>query len=67
MKDTSSRFEGLATFAGFQEGIPELNIPGFNLWNLTRDIPGHPTGSTVSERTLCVFLANLQRLEITNR
>lgn len=67
MNNNASRFAGLATFAGFQEGIPELNIAGFNLWNLTRDIPGHPTGSTVSERTLTVFLANSQSLELTNR
>ncbi len=39
-----------ATYHAFQEGIE--GIPGFELWNLTSDIPGHPAGSTVSRRTL---------------
>lgn len=51
------RFAGLAVFAGHQEGIPELNIAGFDLWNLIRDITGHPKGSTVSTKTLDAHLA----------
>lgn len=42
--------EAPATYAGFQEGMADL--PGFHLWNLTKDIPGHPAGSTVSSNTL---------------
>lgn len=65
MNATASDFSQIATFAGYQEGLPELGLPGFNLWNLTRDIPGHPTGSTVSEKTLAAFLAS--SLELSNR
>lgn len=36
----------LATQSGF--GV----MPDFDLWNLTTDIPGHPTGSSVSSATL---------------
>lgn len=40
-----------ATFVGIQEGIPG-KIADIELYNLTQDIPGHPTGSTVSRQTL---------------
>lgn len=40
-----------ATFVGIQEGIPG-KIADIELYNLTADIPGHPTGSTVSRETL---------------
>lgn len=39
-----------ADFIGIQEGTGR--IPGFELYNLTQDIPGHPAGSTVSRETL---------------
>jgi hypothetical protein len=39
-----------AKFIGHQEGFGDT--PGFNVYNLKKDIPGHPTGSTVSEETL---------------
>lgn len=42
-------FSDLATLLGFQEdGLGG----GFWLYNLTCSIPGHPEGSTVTERTL---------------
>lgn len=37
-------------YQGFQEGYGD--IPGFHLYNLTEDIPGHPKGSTVGRETL---------------
>lgn len=37
-------------FLGRQEGIGKQ--PGFNLYNLTEDIPGHPKGSSVGPETL---------------
>lgn len=39
-----------AEYKGYQEGCAE--IPGFHLWNLRHDIPGHPAGSTVAQSTL---------------
>ena len=39
-----------AVFVGLQEGFGD--VPSFNLYNLTEDIPGHPAGSTVSQDTL---------------
>jgi hypothetical protein len=44
----------IARPAGFQPGT--ATIGGFMLWCLHRDIPGHPKGSTVSERTLAEYL-----------
>lgn len=45
-----------AVFIGYQEGLPATDtrdaVPGFALYNLTADIPGHPVGSTVSADTL---------------
>lgn len=37
-------------YAGFQEGADPGN--GFHLYTLNEDIPGHPSGSTVSRETL---------------
>lgn len=37
-------------YKGFQPGFEDK--PGFHLYNLTEDIPGHTKGSTVSEKTL---------------
>lgn len=45
-------FPGLAVVLGFQE---DGAGGGFWLFNLVRDIPGHPAGSTVSEKTLQQF------------
>lgn len=39
-----------ATYVGFQPG--STTIPGFDIFNLTEDIPGHTKGSTVSRQTL---------------
>lgn len=39
-----------AVFIGRQEGVGR--IPAFDLFDLTEDIPGHPSGSTVSAMTL---------------
>jgi hypothetical protein len=39
-----------AVWLGWQEMLP--GAPALALWNLTRDIPGHPRGSTVSSNTL---------------
>jgi hypothetical protein len=39
-----------AEWLGWQEMLP--GAPALGLWNLTRDIPGHPRGSTVSSSTL---------------
>ena len=44
-----------AIFLGEQSGFgirPGRVHPGFLLFNLTADIPGHPCGSTVSDATL---------------
>ncbi len=38
-----------ATYLGWQK---TLNGAGFELYNLTADVEGHPKGSTVSARTL---------------
>ena len=38
------------TFVGTQKGWG--GHPDFDLWNLTEDIPGHPSGSTLSSKTL---------------
>ena len=38
------------TYVGHQAGSE--NVPGFDLYNLNHDIPGHPIHSTVSENTL---------------
>lgn len=42
--------EAPAVFIGRQDGIGKT--PGFDLYNLTEDIPGHPKGSSVSRGTL---------------
>lgn len=54
-------FPGLAVPAGFQPAPADFTPApgGFWLYNLTRSIPGHPAGSTVAERTLRHYLANL--------
>lgn len=39
-----------ATYLGFQEGFGSVH--GFHLFNLTADVTGHPTGSTVSDGEL---------------
>jgi len=39
-----------ARFIGTQQGYGM--VPDFDLWNLTADLPGHPTDSTVSSETL---------------
>ena len=39
-----------SVYRGFQEGCGEL--PGFDLYNLLVDIPGHCAGSTVTAKTL---------------
>ncbi len=44
----------LADHAGFQSGSG--SFPGFDLYNLKKDIPGHPAGSTVSADTITEFL-----------
>ncbi len=45
-----------AEFIGDQEGLPAKDgrpaVPGFELYNLTADIPGHPKGSSVTRETL---------------
>jgi hypothetical protein len=45
-----------AEFVGIQEGLPARGdkpaIKDIELYNLTKDIPGHNTGSTVSRETL---------------
>lgn len=56
LSDLIAQNAGLATYAGFQEGIPSIGLAGFNLWNLEIDIPGHPAGSTVSDKTISSFL-----------
>ncbi len=51
--DVAKAAEGIpapAVYQGFQEGTGK--IPGFELYNLTEDIEGHPAGSTVSRQTL---------------
>lgn len=48
-------FPGIATLLGYQEAGPGA---GFWLFNLEVPIPGHPAGSTVSERTLNAYLAD---------
>lgn len=41
----------VVVFKGFQEtGFPEL--PGFGLYDLTADLPGHTKHSTVSKDTI---------------
>lgn len=42
--------DAVAVFHGWQQGYGVR--PDFALYTLTRDIPGHPAGSTVSARTL---------------
>jgi hypothetical protein len=42
-------FPGLAVCIGWQEGFES---PGFWVYNLLRDVPGHPFMSTVTEQTL---------------
>lgn len=54
--DDTKRFASLAKPAGFQEGFGD--IPGFSVWLLLRDIPGHPKHSTVSAATLNAFLSS---------
>jgi hypothetical protein len=39
-----------AVYAGWQPGT--RHHPGFEIWTLTRDIAGHPAGSSVSRQTL---------------
>lgn len=39
-----------ATFFGRQEGYGKT--PGFDMYNLTKDVAGHPAGSTVGAKTL---------------
>lgn len=39
-----------ATYCGFQEGYKHL--PGFHLYNLVDEIPGHPACSTVTQATI---------------
>jgi hypothetical protein len=52
-RPAAQEFPGLAIVLGFQEdGLGG----GFWLYNLTRDIPGHPAGSTVSAITLNKFV-----------
>lgn len=46
----------LAEFCGWQD---DGNGGGFALWNLKRDIPGHPKGSTVAAQTISRFLAQI--------
>jgi hypothetical protein len=45
-----------AVFVGLQEGLPAAGgrpaIAGFEIFNLTQDIPGHSKGSTVTRETL---------------
>ena len=50
---------GLATVLGFQE---DGSGGGFWLFNLTRDIAGHPAGSTVAEITVRVHLERERRI-----
>lgn len=54
MRNRTSRrlIEGLAPVipAGVQSGMGVM--PDFRLYRLTKDIPGHPKGSTISETTL---------------
>ena len=39
-----------AVYLGYQPGY--LHLPGFDLYQLTEDIPGHPKDSNVSGDTL---------------
>jgi len=39
-----------ATYRFIQPGFGE--VPSFDLWDLTENVPGHPAGSTVSSQTL---------------
>lgn len=55
MTPSRATIEDFASYCGFQEGSETL--PGFELWNLTRDIPGHPVGSTVARSTIERHLA----------
>lgn len=41
-----------ATFLGHQDDLVDEAAHGFDLWNLTEDIPGHPEGSSVTSATL---------------
>jgi hypothetical protein len=50
---------GLATVLGFQE---DGEGGGFWLFNLTRDIAGHPAGSTVAEKTVRAHLELERRI-----
>ena len=47
--DTTAK-QAPAEFLGIQEGFG--SIPAIELWNLTQDIEGHVSGSTVSRQTL---------------
>lgn len=49
------KYARLATYLGYQQGV--IGAPGFTLWTLRQDIPGHPAGSTVSGETLERYLA----------
>lgn len=51
-RNPAPTFPGVAVVLGFQE---DGAGGGFWLFNLVRDIPGHPAGSTVSEKTLNKF------------
>lgn len=39
-------------YQGYQAGNPGGKLPGFHLYTLLEDIPGHNKGSTISEHTL---------------
>lgn len=52
-RPAAQQFPGLAYVLGFQE---DGEGSGFWLYNLERDIPGHPIGSTVTALTLNKFL-----------
>ncbi len=50
LSPTEKKEAAPAVYIGHQEGFG--NHPGFDMFNLTRDLPGHPEGSTVSRQTL---------------
>lgn len=52
----TARPQAPAVYVGLQEGLPAAGgrpaVPGFEIFNLTADIPGHSKGSTVTRETL---------------
>lgn len=47
---SACKLQAPAIYRGMQDGFGI--VPDFELWDLTADIPGHPSRSTVSRQTL---------------